>query len=201
MYNLEDLQPELRSELEANCQIVDVERGTELLRFGQYVKVVPIVLEGLVKVFSQHEDRELLLYYITPSESCIMSFAASLKNDPSMVMAVAEEDSKLLLMPSDRISDWLRSYPDINRLFYQQFNLRYQDLLNTIDHVLFNRMDVRLFDFLKERSELTGKNPLKISHRMIAEELGTAREVISRVMKKLEAEGKVQQHTNTIELL
>ena len=88
-----------------------------------------------------------------------------------------------------------------NTLFCQQFNLRYSELLDTIHHVLFDKMDKRLYDYLKKKILLTNKNPIKISHRQIATELGTAREVISRVMKKLENEGKLKQHTNSIELL
>jgi CRP/FNR family transcriptional regulator len=86
-------------------------------------------------------------------------------------------------------------------LFFQQYNLRYSELIDTINHVLFDKMDKRLYDYLQEKVIITQKNPLKISHRQIASELGTAREVVSRVMKKLEVEGKVKQTGNYIELL
>ena len=171
---------------------------TEILREGQYVKFVPVVLEGLIKVFARHEDKDLLLYYIKPNESCIMSFAAGLADEPSKVYAVSEEDTKALLLPVDKVPDWIKQYPDINLLFFQQYNLRYSELLSTINHLLFDKMDKRLHDYLREKVNLTNKNPLKISHRQIASELGTAREVVSRVMKKLEAEGKVKQQGNSI---
>ena len=182
-------------------EIKEVPKGKLILQEGQYVKVIPIVIEGLVKVFSSFNDRELLLYYIQPKESCIMSFASSLKNEPSKVFAIAEEDSKVLLLPADEVAHWITQFPSINNLFYQQYNLRYAELLDTINHVLFNRMDQRLKDYLQEKVRLTKQNPIKISHRQIAGELGTAREVISRVMKKLENEGIVKQHTHTIEIL
>lgn len=198
---LRHLNPSLIEELLEIAVEKDIPDKTEILREGQYVKVLPIVLDGLVKVFSRHDDKELLLYYIRPNESCIMSFSASMKNEPSKVFAMTEGPTKALLIPTDKIDQWIQKYPGFNTLFYQQYNLRYSELLETIGHVLFNKMDKRLFDYLQEKVNLTGNNPLKISHRQIANELGTAREVISRVMKKLETEEKVKQHANHIEIL
>jgi len=195
------LSPDLVSEIIIVSQVRDFPKNTEILKEGQYVKVIPIVIEGLIKVFSSFEEKELLLYYIKPNESCIMSFASSIKNEPSKVYAVTEEDSTILLLPVDKVSNWVKQFPSINDLFYQQYNLRYSELLDTISHVLFNKMDTRLYDYLKRKTQLTKQNPIKISHRQIASELGTAREVISRVMKKLENEGRVKQYTNTIKII
>jgi len=195
------LGSELIEEIQSHSIIKDIPKDTVILREGQYVKVIPIVLNGLIKVFTRQENKELLLYYIKPNESCIMSFAASLKNSPSNVFALTEEDSTIVLMPVDKVSKWIKQFPNINMLFFQQYSVRYSELLDTIHHLLFDKMDKRLYDFIKKRIGLTGKNPLKISHRQIATELGTAREVISRVMKKLENEGKVKQHSTSIEIL
>ncbi|MEO9965768.1 MAG: Crp/Fnr family transcriptional regulator [Reichenbachiella sp.] len=195
------LNPGLVSEITAAAVQKMIPKDTEILREGQYVKVIPVVQKGLIKVFTRHEGRELLLYYIRPNESCIMSFAASIKNEPSNVFALTEENTTAWLLPVDKVSEWTRQFPDINSLFFQQYNLRYGELLDTIHHVLFDRMDKRLHDYLMEKVNLTGKNPLKISHRQIANELGTAREVISRVMKKLESEGKLLQQPHSIKVL
>ncbi len=195
------LNPLLVSQMMNVSLMQEIPKDTEILREGQFVKVIPIVLEGLIKVFTRHNDKELLLYYIRPEESCIMSFSASLKNEPSRVFAYTEQETTALLLPVDKVSLWIKEYPNFNNLFYQQYNLRYSELLDTIHHVLFEKMDTRLYEYLKEKVQLTGDNPLKISHRLIASELGTAREVISRVMKKLELEGKVKQHNNAIEIL
>ncbi|MEQ9403998.1 MAG: Crp/Fnr family transcriptional regulator [Cyclobacteriaceae bacterium] len=195
------LNPKLISELAAVSKISELEEGTEILREGQYIKVIPIVLKGLIKVFTRQEGKELLLYYIRPNESCIMSFSSGINNRPSRIYAVSEENTTALLIPTDKVPELSRQFPDINTLFFNQYNLRYTELLNTIQHLLFDRMDKRLHDYLLEKASLTNKNPLKISHREIANELGTAREVISRIMKKLEAEGKVRQHPGTIEII
>ncbi|MEO0554454.1 MAG: Crp/Fnr family transcriptional regulator [Bacteroidota bacterium] len=187
------LNQDLLSEIITLGVIKEFPPDTTLLKEGQYVKVIPVVLTGLIKVFSSFEDKELLLYYIRPNESCIMSFAAGLKNDPSTVIAKTEEASKVLLLPSDRVAEWTQKFSDLNTLFFQQYNLRYAELLDTINHLLFNKMDTRVYAFLEKRIALTGHNPIKISHREIASELGTAREVVSRVLKKLEMEGKLKQ--------
>ncbi|MFD1292515.1 Crp/Fnr family transcriptional regulator [Lutibacter holmesii] len=195
------LSPNLLTEIENTSTIVSIEKNTELVREGQFIKVIPIVLEGLIKVFSRYEDKELLLYYIKPSESCVMSFSASLKNTPSEIFAVTEEATKVLLLPANLIPNWLKSYPAFNQLFYSQYNVRYTELLKTINHLLFDKLDVRVYNYLVEKRKMTQKNPLKISHRQIANELGTAREVISRIVKKLEAENKVKQQSNHIEII
>lgn len=198
---LSHLNPDLVTEIISSAITKEIPKENEILREGQYVKVIPIVLDGLIKVFTRHGDKELLLYYIRPKESCIMSFAASLKNKPSKVFAITEEDTTTLLLPVDKVSDWIKQFPDINTLFFQQYNLRYNELLDTIHHILFDKMDKRLYDYLQNKFRLTSNNPLKISHRQIANELGTAREVVSRTMKKLETEKLVKQHSNSIEIL
>lgn len=198
---LQQLHPTLSKEIIENSKTLTIPKDTEILREGQYVKVIPIVIEGLIKVFSSFDEKELLLYYIRPNESCIMSFAASLHNQPSKVFAITEEDTEVLLLPVDKVSAWLKDFPEINSLFYDQYNLRYSELLHTINHVLFNKLDQRLWDYLLEKKTVLKQNPLKISHRQIASELGTAREVISRLMKKLELEGKIKQHATQIEIL
>lgn len=179
----------------------EIPKETELLREGQYIKVIPLVFSGLIRVFTRHEDKELLLYYIKPNESCIMSFSAGINNQPSKIYAETEEDSHLLLIPVEKLIRWTKQFPDFNSLFFLQYNLRYSDLLDTINSLLFDKLDKRVYDYLKEKVAVTQHNPLKISHRQIASELGTAREVISRIVKKLELEGKVKQCPTTIEVL
>ncbi|MEP0987407.1 Crp/Fnr family transcriptional regulator [Ekhidna sp.] len=198
--SLHFLSEDLLQKIEDTASIKDIPKNTEILREGQFVKVIPIVLSGLIKVFSRFKEKELLLYYIRPNEGCIMSFAASLKNNPSKIHAITEENTRVLLLPVDKVNGWIQQFPSINTLFYEQYNLRYSELLDTISHVIFDKLDQRLYNYLIEKSKLTKQNPIKISHRQIANELGTAREVISRVMKKLEIERKVQQHTNSIEI-
>lgn len=195
------LQPELLDEILSESSIQAFPKGTEILKEEQYVKVLPIVVDGLVKVYSRFDEKELLLYYIEPAQSCVMSFYAALKNTPSRVFAETEEDSKILLIPVQYLPKWLKQYPKFNELFYNQFNLRYSELLDTISHLLLDKLDKRLYDHLRRKTELTNKKSIKISHSQLANELGTAREVISRVMKKLETEGKLTQNSGEITII
>ncbi len=195
------LKPQLLDLVFKESSVKEFKKGTEILREEQYVKVLPIVLEGLVKVYSRFNEKELLLYYIQPSQSCVMTFYASLKNTPSKVYASVEEDSKILLIPVQLLPQWLKDFPDFNQLFYDQFNLRYSELLDTIGHILTDRMDKRLYEHLKNKSELTRASSIRMSHNQIANELGTAREVITRVLKKLESEGKISQNSGEITIL
>ena len=198
---LPPLPLELKKELLELGKVMDIPNETEVLREGQYVKAVPLVLEGTIKVFSSHEDRDLLLYYIEPSESCIMSFSAGLWNLPSRVKAITEADSKVLLIPNEVLASLLHKYPAFEELFFKQYNQRYDDLLDTINQVLFEKMDKRILDYLKDKSNVLGEKVLNIRHHQIAREIGSAREVVSRVLKKLEKEGLLRQKPEGIEIL
>ena len=198
---LRDLPTEFIEQLEKFGIIKDFSEQTEILREGQYVKYVPLVLEGAVKVFTRHEDKELLLYYIESGESCIMSFNAGLKSTASKVFAVADKKSLLLLLPVEKLNEWVKSFPSLNELFFNLYDQRYASLLDTINHLLYSRLDQRLYNYLQETARQKNSKIINIRHRQMAAELGTAREVISRVMKKLEQEGKVKQLQGGIEIL
>jgi CRP/FNR family transcriptional regulator len=195
------LGKELINEILEVSEALEFNRNTELLGEGQYVKVVPIVLKGLVKVFIRQEDKEILLYYIQPYETCIMSFSACLKGERSKIYAITEEESVVLLVPADKICRWVTEHPHINQLFYKQFDLRYTELIDMLNQLLFDKLDKRIYNHLLEKSSITGKNPIKITHKEIANELGTAREVVSRLIKKMEKENKVKQHSDSIEVI
>lgn len=195
------LSKPLIDELNSVSQRMTINKGAELLRDGQYVKVVPIVLSGSIKVYIKNEDKELLLYYIKPNESCIMSFSACIENAPSKVYAITEEESEILAIPVLEINTILKAYPEFNRLFYGLYNERYIDLIKTINSVLFNKLDSRILDYLKEKSVLHNTKQIKVTHKQIALDLGSSREVISRTIKKLEIEGKVILHNSLIEIL
>jgi CRP/FNR family transcriptional regulator len=195
------LKPVLLDKIEQVSSIKEFPKGTEILREEQYVKFLPIVLEGLVKVYSRFEEKELLLYYIKPSQSCVMTFYATLKNTPSKVFAITEENAKILLIPVENLPGWLKEYPEFNQLFYNEFNLRYEELLDTIGQLLLYKMDKRIYDHLKKKSHLTENESIKMSHSQLANELGTVREVVTRVLKKLETDEKIQQNVDGIKII
>ncbi len=192
---------DMRQQLEEASTLMVFEENTEILHEGQYIKVIPLVLEGVVKVFTRSDDKELLLYYIESGESCIMSFTAIMKNSPSKVYAMAEKNAVIAAIPSEKLRLMLRSSPAMNDLFYGLFDTRYNDLLHTIQDLLFSRMDQRLFHYLLDQSRKKATSVLNLRHREIAADLGSAREVITRVLKRLESEGKILQVENGIKIL
>jgi CRP/FNR family transcriptional regulator len=198
---LPELPEKLIEDLLNNGEIKEVPANTTLFKEGSYVRVVPIVLKGLLKVYTQQSEKELLLYYIQPAESCIMSFMAALRREKSRIFAVSEEPSLLLLIPSDRMNHLLSMHPGLNNLFYQQFDLRYGELISTINHLLYDRLDKRIMDYLLGKTRINKQSKLVVSHREIAKDLGTAREVVTRLMKKLEGEGKLKQYPDGIMIL
>ncbi len=193
MHTLRFLPLELVRSMEDNGTMMSLDSGQEIMREGQYIKAVPLVLKGAIKVVSHFEEKELLLYYIQTKESCIMSLTAILENSPSRIFAYTESLSEVLLIPAPLVKQYLNKYPAFQQLFFQQFSQRYNDLLNSIQQVLFQKIDQRVLNYLREKSELQNSLQLKISHKEIAADLGSAREVISRAIKKLEQEGKVKQ--------
>jgi CRP/FNR family transcriptional regulator, anaerobic regulatory protein len=193
--------PAFLQELEAHGVEKFFSAGEKIIREGQYIKVVPVVLSGMIKVFTSYEEKELLLYYIEAGQSCIMSFHAVMQQGSSKVFAVAEEDSHLLLLPADKMQFWMQEYPMLSQFFFRLYNERYVALLEAIQHLLYNRMDERLYSYLLEKKRLRQSDTIQLRHRQIAAELGTAREVITRVLKKLELDGKVRQTERGIEIL
>lgn len=173
---------------------------TELIKEGQFVKYIPIVLEGLVKVFTISDDKELLYYFIKSEQSCIMSFSCIFKDGISRVNAIAEEDTKIALIPTPQILKWIVTYPKINTVFYEQYEFRYTSMMEMVNQAIFHRLDKRLLEYLKTRTSATGKKIIKRSHKDIANDLGTAREVISRLLKKFENEGLISQNGDGIEV-
>lgn len=199
---MEKLRPYLESALidilTQEAKVVQVPKGAILLREGGSVSSVPIVLSGLLKVDRAEDDRELLLYYIQPGQSCIMSFTAVLNQGPSKVIAVAEEDSEVLLLPAEKLAQWHRDFPRLQRYFLRLYQQYYEGLLMTIDELAFHKMDSRMLSYLHKKAEAKGTTLLHMTHLQIAHEVGSSREVVSRVLKKLESEGKVALGRNEI---
>jgi len=192
---------ELMDSIVAHGQWVQVAAGEVILKHRAYVKVIPLVSSGLLKVSRLEDDKELLLYYIKPGESCVMSLTACLHNQQSQVLAITEEASELLLIPAHFVQEWMHSYPAWNSFVYDMFNLRYTELLQTIDSLIFHSMDQRIRSFLLDKAGSSGTDSLEITHLEIARQLNTAREVVSRIMKKLETEYFIRQDRGKITLL
>lgn len=200
--SLKKLIPQVDSELiqfiAAEAEEIEIPADTILLKTGNYVQSVPLVINGLIRVSRMEEEKELLLYYIHPGEMCIMSFSACCSNSASLIEAITLEKTSILLIPSVKLRDWISKYPSFNYYIFEMFNKRYLDLIDTINQLIFNRLDERLLIYLKEKAGLSGNRQLAITHQQIATDMGSAREVISRLLKKLEQEQKIVTGRNMV---
>ena len=195
--------PDLKAELASISSIHKFEAGTVILKQGGYIKVIPLMISGLAKVFKQESENgnEVLLYYIKPGESCAMSMITLLRNDTSKVKAVIEEDAEIVVIPADKALLIAKKYPKWNDFIYNLFNQKYEELLNVVEILTFSNKDKRLIEYLKKEARLKGSSILKTTHQQIAYDLGSSREVISRLLKKLETEGAIILRQGEVELL
>ena len=192
----------LKNELVQKAKVAEVGAGTLILKEGAYVKIVPLLINGLVKVVKEETGgKEMLLYYIYPHESCIVSINCGINEVKSPVKAIAEDDSTALMVPSTMIGEWQRKYPSFNRYILNLYQTRFDALLNAYNALAFQSLDERLTAFLIARTKALNVTSIKATHQDLADELGTARETISRMLKKLELDGKVVLHRGTIEVI
>lgn len=176
--------------------------GELLLNENAHIRSIPIVSKGSVRVIRTDEDgREILLYYIQTGESCIMSFLGGLHNDTSKVRAEVEEDAEVLFLPMDKVSLFIKEYPQWLDYIFRLYHKRFEELLNMVNEISFKKVDERLLNLLNKKAEITGNKTLIITHEQLANELGTARVVVSRLLKQLEDNKILNLGRNKIELV
>lgn len=175
---------------------------TIIIDENDYIKHVPVVLRGSIKVFKLDEEgREILLYYIKPGESCVMSFLGAACNGTSKIKAVVEEDAEILVLPVHKAIELVRENPQWLEFIFQLYNKRFDELLMVVNAIAFQKVDDRLWSLLRTKVKVLHSSELTITHQQLADELGTAREVVSRLLKQLEREDKIALSRNKIKLL
>ncbi|WP_026976396.1 Crp/Fnr family transcriptional regulator [Flavobacterium tegetincola] len=176
--------------------------GSIILNENSHIRSIPIVTKGVMKVIRLEDDgREILLYYIKAGESCIMSFLGGMHNETSKVKAEVEEDAEILFLPMEKVSLFIKDYPQWLDYIFRLYHKRFEELLEIINAIAFKKVDERLLNLLKTKSELTKSKTLSITHEQLANELGTARVVVSRLLKQLEENGELILGRNKIQLL
>ncbi|HEK19538.1 MAG: Crp/Fnr family transcriptional regulator [Mucilaginibacter sp.] len=172
-----------------------------MIQSNSYVRSIPVVLSGSMRVMREDVDgREILLYYIKAGESCIMSFLAGIHEDTSKVKLVVEENSEVLMLPIAKASEWIKVYPEWAEFIFKLYHKRFEELLDVINAVAFQNLDDRIVSLLKRKASVYGSNEFSITHQQLAEELGTTREVISRLLKQLEKQDLITLSRNKITL-
>ncbi len=173
--------------------------GDVILNENAYIKAIPIVMSGSIRVMrTDDDDREILLYYIKAGESCIMSFLGGMHHDTSKVKAIAEEPTEILFVPIDKVNLLIKDYPEWLDYIFRLYHKRFEELLDVVNAIAFKKLDERLLDFIKKKCQINDNNTLVITHEHIANELGTARVVVSRLLKQMEQEGLVTLGRNKI---
>lgn len=201
--NLDNIfEKELIKELYQFGEVKKFSAGDIIMDYGKYIRMMPLILSGTVKVLRKDEsDKEILLYYLSDNESCSMAYGCCISAKKSEIKAVAEEDGELLALPFVKLNDWLCQYPSWRNYIFNSFNDRFNELLQSLDQVAFGNMDKRIINYLKQKHSISGSTVIKVSHYQIADELATTRVVISRILKQFENDGKLLLYRNEIKLL
>lgn len=194
--------PELMNQLLKFSVKKEYKTGSILLNENAYIRSIPIVTKGMIKVIRTEEDgREILLYYIKAGESCIMSFLGGLHHETSLVRVEVEEDAEILFLPMEKVALFIKKYPQWLDYIFRLYHNRFEELLAIINSIAFKKVDERMLTLLHKKVELSGNRILNVTHEQLANELGTARVVVSRLLKQLEESGVVKLGRNRIEIV
>lgn len=192
----------LLDEMASVAQLVEFKEGDVLIDIGKYIKTMPLLIRGAIKIMREDFDNgELLLYFIEKGDTCAMTLACCMGDHKSEIRAIAENDGLVAMIPVAKMEEWMGRYKSWRAYVFQSYNNRFNEMLTAIDHIAFMNMDERLFNYLLEKSKINDSKIISQTHQEIAYELNSSRVVISRLLKALENEGKIKLNRNNVELL
>ena len=180
----------------------EIPEGYKLMEIGQYIKSMPLLIEGAIKILRDDDDGdELLLYFLESGDTCAMTLTCCLGASKSEIRAIAELDTKLMMIPIQKMEEWTSKYKSWRNFVFESYHNRLMEMLETIDSIAFLKMDERLLKYLGDKAKVTQEDTIYITHKEIAYELHTSRVVISRLLKNLEKKGKIELHRNNIKII
>ncbi|WP_430425091.1 Crp/Fnr family transcriptional regulator [Maribacter litoralis] len=195
-------EKELINEIVQVGTFKEVPEGYKLMEIGDYIRGMPLLITGAIKILREDEDGdELLLYYLEQGDTCSMTMACCMGDNQSEIRAIAETDTKLIMVPIQKMEEWTIKYKSWRNFVFNSYHERLNELLNTLDNIAFQKMDERLIGYLKEKARVTNDHIIHSTHQDIAYDLHSSRVVISRLLKKLEEMGKIKLHRNYLEIL
>lgn len=195
-------EPGLQDEIAHTGKLMEFKAGDIIMDFGAYVRFVPLIVEGSIKVSREGADAgEIFLYYLQPGESCTMSFTCCMMNKRSETRTQAEEDTLLIAIPVRYMDEWMSRYQSWKNFVLTSYDHRMKELIFTIDEIAFKKMDERLLSYLEKKAEVTSSKIINATHQEIAYDLNASREAVSRLLKQLEHDGEVKLGRNKIELV
>lgn len=194
----------LESELQTEILKIGISKtfvpGEVLIREGQFITSFPLIVKGMIRISRMNSDgNELLLYYLKENEVCAMSLTCCMARQTSTVHAIAELETELIMLPVEMIDNWMSKYPTWKQFVMQTFQNRFRELIDTLDAVAFMKLDERLIKHFIDRNKNSGVSTFSGTHQDLALQLNSSREVISRLLKKLENDGKIKLSRNFID--
>ncbi len=194
--------PNFKNEILKSAGVLRVNKGDVLIDYGSFIRFVPLVVDGLIKIIRQNEeDREVFLYYLGPGSSCAASFSCCLVRKRSEVKAIAELDSTIITIPLTDADTWMTRFPVWRNFILEMYDQRLFDLIDSIDKLAFAHLDEKLIDYLEQRSLYSEDGKIHASHQEIANDLNASRETISRLLKKLENSKRIRSDRQVIQLI
>lgn len=193
------LEKELQDEILSIGVKKTFEPNETIIREGQFIGSFPLVLKGLIRVSRTNEEgNELLLYYLKEDEVCAMSLTCCMARQTSNINALAEQETQVIMLPVELLDSWISKYPTWKQFVMQTFQNRFKELIDTIDSIAFMKLDERLIKNFIDRYKNSGTTAFSGTHQDLALQLNTSREVVSRLLKKLEKDGKIELSRNFI---
>ncbi len=195
-------EPKLIDEIAEVALLKKFSEGEVLIDFGQRILKMPLLLKGAVKILREDLDEgELLLYFIEKGDTCAMTMACCLGDTFSEIKAVAENEGLVVMIPVNKMEEWLSKYKSWRNYVFNSYNLRLKEMLSSIDQLAFMNMNDRLMNYLEEKSKIYNSKDIKTTHLEIAQDLNTSRVVVSRLLKVFENNKKIKIHRASVELL
>jgi CRP/FNR family transcriptional regulator, anaerobic regulatory protein len=196
------LEKELAEEISRHGEMRVFKEGEFLMRTGHYIRSTMLVLDGLIKIYREDDEgNEFFMYYIEGGKACALSMICASKQDTSELTAKAVMDTTIIAIPLSYMDQWMTKYKSWYQFVLGTYRERFEELLETIDHIAFRNMDERLVFYLKRHQEKSKSNSIPLTHSEIAQELNSSREVITRLLKKLSEKGMLKMHRNHIEII
>ncbi len=182
--------------------LVEFEEGDKLIDIGEYIRRMPLLLTGAIKILREDRDEgDLLLYFLEKGDTCAMTLACCMGDTRSEIRAIAENSGSLAMIPVNKMEEWLGKYKSWRNFVFTSYNKRLSEMLNAVDNLAFMKMDERLLNYLNEKAKVNNSDIINNTHQEIAYELNTSRVVVSRLLKAFENEGKIKLNRNNIVLL
>jgi CRP/FNR family transcriptional regulator len=179
-----------------------VRQGEILMDIGQQIRAMPLLFSGAIKVLREDDKGdELLLYFLEKGDTCAMTFSCCMGSGTSEIRAIAEMDTEIMMIPVEMMEKWLSKYRSWQRFIMDSYHTRVSELLETVDTLAFMKMDERLLKYLQDKAMVTHDDIIHATHQDVAQDMHTSRVVVSRLLKKMELEGKIELHRNAIKVL